>query len=154
MQAPVSPTQATGSAELTADLTALFKHLLGSGTAEFMRTIDELGLSFTQVKTLQVLDDADEPISLKTLSDRLGLSLPAVSRGVEALVQRGQVKREECASDRRSKVVELTAHGRRTYGRIVELKVAGVRRFVDELEPGERDALADALRPVVERTVG
>jgi DNA-binding MarR family transcriptional regulator len=154
MQASVSPTQANRCAELTADLAALFKHLLGATTAEFMQTIDRLGLSFTQVKTLQVLDEAHEPLSLKGLSDRLGLSLPAVSRGVESLVQRGEVKREECASDRRSKLVDLTAQGRRTYGRLVELKVAGVRRFVDELETGERDALADALRPVVERTVG
>ena len=154
MQASVSPSQATRRAELTSDLATLFKHLLGSTTTEFMRTIEQLGLSFTHVKTLQVLDDAEEPLSVKALSDRLGLSLPAVSRGVEALVQRGEVKREECTSDRRSKLVELTAQGRRTYGRLVELKVAGVRRFVDELEPGERDALADALRPVVERTVG
>jgi DNA-binding MarR family transcriptional regulator len=152
MQASVSPAQANRSAELTADLAALFKHLLGTTTAEFMQTIETLGLSFTQVKTLQVLDDAEQPLSVKALSDRLGLSLPAVSRGVESLVQRGEVTREECASDRRSKLVGLSARGRRTYGRLVELKVAGVRRFVEELDPGERDALADALRPVVERT--
>jgi DNA-binding MarR family transcriptional regulator len=153
VQASVSATQANRSAELTADLAALIKHVLGASTAEFMHTIEELGLSFTQVKTLQVLDETAEPLSLKGLSDRLGLSLPAVSRGVESLVQRGEVKREECASDRRSKLVELTAQGRRTYGRLVELKVAGVRRFVEELDPGERDALADAVRPVMERTV-
>jgi MarR family transcriptional regulator, organic hydroperoxide resistance regulator len=152
MQASVSSTQANRAAELTADLAALFKHLLGTTTSEFMATIEKLDLSFTQVKTLGVLDEAEAPLSVKALSDRLGLSLPAVSRGVEALVQRGEVKRDEDPSDRRAKLVALTARGHRTYDGLVALKVAGVRRFVEELDPVERDALAEALRPVVERT--
>ncbi len=76
-----------------------------------MATVERLGLSFTQVKTLGVLRDAESPLTVKDLSDRLGLSLPAVSRAVESLVRRAEVKREEDQLDRRCKRVTLTAAG-------------------------------------------
>jgi DNA-binding MarR family transcriptional regulator len=152
MQAPVSPTQADTTEELTAGLAALVKHLIGGTSSEFLATIERLDLSFSQVKTLGVLREAETPLSVKALSDRLGLSLPAVSRGVESLVRRGDVKREEDPVDRRCKSVSLTARGRRTFDQLAALKIAGVRRFVESLDPGDRDALAEALRPVVEST--
>ena len=66
-----------------------------NSSSEFFATVERLGLSFTQVKTLGVLRDAESPLTVKALSDRLGLSLPAVSRAVESLVRRDEVKREE-----------------------------------------------------------
>ena len=96
MQASASLTEADRSTQgLTADLTVLTKHLLMHTSSEFMATVERLGLSFTQVKALGVLRDAESPLTVKDLSDRLGLSLPAVSRAVESLVRRAEVKREE-----------------------------------------------------------
>jgi DNA-binding MarR family transcriptional regulator len=153
VQASVSSPQRESADALAADLIALIKHLLGSTSSEFLSTVERLGLSFTQVKTLGVLRDAEAPLTVKALSDRLGLSLPAVSRAVESLVRRDEVKREEDPNDRRCKRVALTARGRRTFDQLAALKAAGVRRFVEGLEPDERRELAEALRPVVERTV-
>ena len=57
----------------------------------------------------------------------------------------------EDPSDRRSKLLTLTARGRATYERLLAVRVAGVERFVDGLEPDERDALGAALEPILER---
>jgi DNA-binding MarR family transcriptional regulator len=137
--------------QLAESLGFLVKHLLRATTREFFGSLQETGISFTQLKCLGMLSDADEPISLGALSEEIGLSPAAVSRAVDGLVQRGEVKRQEDPSDRRSRLLTVTARGRATYERLVAVRAAGVRRFVDELDPGERDALEAALAPIVER---
>ncbi len=47
-------------------------------------------------------------MSVKALSDAIGLSLAGVSRSIEAMVQRGDVKRAEDPRDRRSKLLTAT----------------------------------------------
>jgi DNA-binding MarR family transcriptional regulator len=126
------------------------KHLLGSNR-EFFQALEESGISLSQLKCLGLLSHAERPVSLGFVSERLGISLPAVSRGVDGLVQRGEVKRAEDPSDRRSKLVTVTARGRSTFEHLLEIRAAGVKNFVEELAPAERDALGAALHPIVER---
>ena len=76
------------------DLGLLLKHLLRSTNREFFSELQDAGISFSQLKCLGLLADADSPRSLGALSEEIGLSLAAVSRAVDALVQRGEVKRE------------------------------------------------------------
>jgi DNA-binding MarR family transcriptional regulator len=132
------------------DLGLLLKHLLRSTNREFFAELQDAGISFSQLKCLGVLSNAEAPLSLGALSEDLGLSLAAVSRAVDGLVQRGDVKRQEDPSDRRSKLVTVSARGRATYERVVRVRVAGVERFVESLEPDDRDALGAALGPIVE----
>ena len=98
-----------------------------------------------------LLTDADEPKSVKALADALGLSLPGVSRSIEAMVQRGEVTREEDPRDRRCKMVSVTPRGRRLYERLMAIRLAGVRRFVDELNEDEKEALAHGVDAVAGR---
>src|SRR5829696_5057794 len=102
-------------------------------------------------RDLGLLTEGDSPMSLGVLSEETGLSLPAISRAVDGLVQRGAVKRAEDPNDRRAKLLTVTARGRGTYERLASVRAAGVRRFVEELEPQERDALGAVLHPIVER---
>jgi DNA-binding MarR family transcriptional regulator len=139
------------STSLAADLGAFLKHLLRSSSREFFASLQDAGINFTQLKSLGLLLDAEAPVGLGRLSDEIGLSLAAVSRAVDGLVQRGEVKRQEDPSDRRSKLVSATAKGRATYERVVAVRVAAVERFVEELEPDEREALEVALAPIVQR---
>ena len=143
--------QATTTTSVGRDLGLLLKHLLGSTNREFFAALQDAGISFSQLKCLGLLANADAPLSLGALSEELGLSLPAVSRAVDGLVQRGQVKRQEDPSDRRSKLVTLSARGRATYERVVAVRIAGLERFVDGLEPDERERLGAAVGPIVER---
>lgn len=148
MQASTAPTQ---SRDLTATLAAILTHLLTSTGRDFFQAVDELDLSLTQIKALRALIDAQEPLSIKALSDRLGLSLPAVSRAADGLVKREFVTRQEDPGDRRSKLLALTRKGRRTHDQLYALRVAGIREYVEQLNPAERDALAAGLAPVAER---
>jgi DNA-binding MarR family transcriptional regulator len=126
------------------------RHLMMGSGGEFFRELERLDLSLSQIKSLQLLDLQDAA-SIKALSDQLGLSLPAVSRAVEALVKRGMVTRAEDPEDRRAKHLTITAKGRRTTRRLIELRVASIRDFVDGLHDYEREALAAGLRPLMER---
>ena len=127
------------------------KHLLMTTGRDFFAELEKAGVSVTQAKTLMFLIEAEKRISVKALSDLMGLSLPGVSRAIDGLVQRGEVSREEDPSDRRSKLLSITPHGRRTYERLLATRVAGVRRFVDELNPEEQEALARGLSAVAGR---
>jgi DNA-binding MarR family transcriptional regulator len=142
--------QAIPKTTLGRDLGLLMRHLLGSTNREFFAALQDAEISFSQLKCLGLLSNAEAPLSLGALSEDLGLSLAAVSRAVDGLVQRGAVKRQEDPSDRRSKLVTVSARGRAVYERVLAVRVAGVERFVEELEPEDRDALAAALGPIVE----
>jgi DNA-binding MarR family transcriptional regulator len=142
--------QAITKTTLGRDLGLLMRHLLGSTNREFFAALQDAEISFSQLKCLGLLSNAEAPLSLGALSEDLGLSLAAVSRAVDGLVQRGAVKRQEDPSDRRSKLVTVSARGRAVYERVLAVRVAGVERFVEELEPEDRDALAAALGPIVE----
>lgn len=133
------------------DLSLLLKHLLGSTNREFFGELQAAGISFSQLKCLGLLSNADAPLSLGALSEEIGLSLAAVSRAVDGLVGRGEVKRQADPKDRRSKLVTVSARGRKTYERIVAVRMAGIERFVEGLEPDEREALGAAVAPIVER---
>lgn len=145
------PARRRTDARLTDDLAGLVKFLIHAHGADFFETVGELDLSFTQVRALAILGRDVEQASLKELADRLGLSLPAVSRSVEGLVQRGYVTRAEDADDRRFKQVAATPEGQALIDRLMELRVAGIAEFVKTLDAGERRRLAAALAPIVAR---
>ncbi len=113
--------------------------------------MEKADLSITQVKCLHAMGEADAPMALGAVSDALGLSLPAISRSVDGLVQRGFVKRKEDPRDRRSKLVTVTSRGRATYERLTALRLAGIRTSLTKLDTEEQQALANALAPVIRR---
>ena len=140
------PTTATDR-ELALRLGALMLHVLGSEGGSVMRAMDDTGLTFVQMKTLFTLagDDADgEPSSVKSLAERLGVSLPSASRAVDGLVKRGLGTRAEDPDDRRVRRVALSAKGRRLADTVMAARLRG-------LEPAERDGLESALELLLER---
>ncbi len=93
---------------------ALAAYLLRDGrTSGTFNAIAELDLSFTQIKALCALELDGEERSVKALAESLGVSLPAMSRAVDGLFERGLVEREEDPADRRMKRVRLTSAGRK-----------------------------------------
>jgi DNA-binding MarR family transcriptional regulator len=150
MQASVAAEQATPEL-VTEQLTALMKHLLVTTSRDFFTELEKAGISITQIKSLAMLADSEEPTSVKALSDLMGLSVPGISRAVDGLVQRGEIKRVEDLRDRRCKLLSITPRGRRTHDRLLATRIAGVRRFVDELDHDEQEALAQGLRAVAGR---
>jgi DNA-binding MarR family transcriptional regulator len=110
----------------------------------------EFELSFSQLKALHYLHERDD-LSVKALGEQLGLSLAAMSRAVDELVQRGLTDRSEDPSDRRIKRLRLTEQGRALVLKMRELRMAGFEQFVATLSPKERAQLAKALEPILAR---
>jgi DNA-binding MarR family transcriptional regulator len=134
---------------LAHQLQALWAHVMRASGTGFLQVLEEYDLSLTQLKTLTVLQSRDD-ISVKQVGESLQLSLPAASRAVDGLVQRGLVHRSECAADRRSKLVRLADPGRQLIQRVEADRFRGLAAFVDSLDEAQRDALAAALSPIVE----
>jgi len=107
-------------------------------------------LSFSQMKALHALHGADA-VSVKELGERLGLSLAAMSRAADELVQRGLVDRTEDPKDRRIKRLRLTDAGAELVQKMRELRMAGFEQFVATLSPKQRAQLAKALDSILVR---
>ena len=137
--------------ELAELLGQLMLHLHRSSSPELFRQLGELGLSFTQVKALNLLRISDEDVNVKDVADRLNMSLPAMSRSLDKLVQRGYVERLESEKDRRAKLVRLLPAGRAVLDEIEHARINAVEEFTATLSDDERAALHAALLPIVER---
>jgi DNA-binding MarR family transcriptional regulator len=120
-----------------------------SSSPALFSALEQMDISFTQVKALFTLERGE--LSVGEIGAALGLSLPATSRSVDGLAQRGFVVRRESAEDRRSKLVALTPRGREVLEACVAGRRAAMERFVDSLSESERGALHSALLPIVER---
>jgi DNA-binding MarR family transcriptional regulator len=153
-RAKVACVQATvASAQRLSELLApLWAYLNRKSSAELFQMVAELDSSFSQVKMMFLLEDGGEH-SVKEIATHLGLSLPAASRAVDGLIQRGWVTRRESATDRRSRIVTLTDDGRAVVDRVLRARLKTLERFAEELTPEERSRLSAALLPIVERIV-
>jgi DNA-binding MarR family transcriptional regulator len=106
---------------------------------------DALDLSFGRIKLLRRLSGG--PATLRELAARLGVDPPYVTVMVDDLERRGLVERAPHPTDRRAKIVELTASGRRAVKR--------AERALDEppaalraLDPADLERLTELLSPI------
>jgi DNA-binding MarR family transcriptional regulator len=136
---------------LTRDMYALANYLLRAANVGTFNAIAELELSFTQIKTLCALDADGQERSVKALAESLGISLPAMSRAIDGLVERRLVGREEDRIDRRVKRVRLTDAGRRVPAALNEARLSTLEGLMSSLGEEEAGALAGALALILER---
>jgi DNA-binding MarR family transcriptional regulator len=140
------------SRKLAAELLELWHHLMRGSSQQMYALIAELDVSITQMKTLHVLTDGGSELSVKELSDRLGLSLPGASRIVDALMRRGWLERREDPDDRRMKRVRITDEGRKVLDRIEAARLAGLEDYAASLTPEQRTRLSSALSDLPHRS--
>jgi DNA-binding MarR family transcriptional regulator len=150
MQASAASAQATDS-ELSRQLGSFVGFLTQTHGRDLLQLSAEFELSFSQMKALHLLFNAGEAESVKELGDHLGLSLAAMSRAAEGLVQRGLVDRHEDSQDRRIKRLSLTAPGRDLVQKMRESRMAGLAEFVASLNAKERALLVKALELIMAR---
>ena len=136
---------------LTRDMYALVSHLMRISNFGSFKTIAELDLSFTQLKTLCAMDVDNEERSVKALAESMGASLPTMSRAVDGLYERGFVDRREDPVDRRMKRVRLTGSGRAITSSLSETRLAALQEFLLSLSDSEAQALTRALGLILER---
>jgi DNA-binding MarR family transcriptional regulator len=154
MQSSTASKQAVPAEHLVENLAAFLHYVFKTCGPKggMLEVIDELGLSLTQLKAIQLLATHEPPeMSLKQLGDSLELSLPAISRAVDGLVHRGLVTRTEDETDRRSKRVRPTKEADQLVARLIDIRFSQLGEFVDSLNSRERSKLAAALAVLVER---
>jgi DNA-binding MarR family transcriptional regulator len=146
-----SPATLEARAELTRDMFALMSYLMRTATLGTLNMIAELDLSFTQLKALCALEADGEERSVKALAESMNVSLPAMSRAVDGLYERGFVEREEDRSDRRMKRVRLTDAGHSVPRAFNAGRLSALSELVGSLGEDEADALQRAVALIVER---
>ena len=131
--------------ELAAQLQALWTFLMKGAHQQVYALLEDLDLSVTQMKTLHQLDGCVDELSVKDLSERMGLSLPAASRTIDGLLRRGWVERREDEYDRRMKRVRITEEGSGVVRALDAARLAGLERYAETLTDEQRTRLAAAL---------
>lgn len=117
------------------------------------------GLSYPDYLVLVALtDQPDGRLRLFELAHELGWEKSRASHHVARMVDRGLVRKERCAQDRRGFFVVVTAQGRRAIEGAAPEHVAAVRRLViDRLSPDQLDAVGAAAQTILDgldRTTG
>ena len=140
------------------DTTAQLSELLGMfmidilrcDTADMLRLLKREDLSMPRIAALNVVEQQGAA-SISQICAYLGLSLGNTSILIDKLVCHDFVTRVEDASDRRHKLVRLTAKGQAL---IQELRAARVNSVVQRmllLPPDLLDRVIDVLRDVTEQ---
>jgi DNA-binding MarR family transcriptional regulator len=111
----------------------------------------ESGLSYQDYTVLVALTAQPEGrMRAFELGALLGWEKSRLSHHVQRMAERGLVKKEKCASDRRGSYVSVTAAGRKEIEAAAPGHVTAVRQlFVDRLTPDQLDAIADAAELVI-----
>jgi DNA-binding MarR family transcriptional regulator len=137
--------------DTAARLSALLRHVFLYDRGNQLRVIEESGLSMTQCKALLELGgigEEAEPRQVGELAERFGVSVPSMSRAVDALVKAKLATRLEDPEDRRVRRVAITAKGKKLVETLLVVRQAGLETFAESLTAAQRrklDAAVDAL---------
>ncbi|MDB5322602.1 MAG: putative MarR family transcriptional regulator [Phycisphaerales bacterium] len=103
------------------------------------------GLTVPQFRSLWFISTAAGH-SLSAVADFIGLSLPAMSRLMDGLVDQKLVHRKTCNADRRHVRLSLTPSGEATLGEARELARAHIAESLSRLTERERSTVGAAMK--------
>jgi DNA-binding MarR family transcriptional regulator len=140
--------------ETAARLTALFRHLFLYDRGNQLRVIEDSGLSMTQCKALLELGglgQSAETWQVGDLAELFGVSVPSMSRAVDALVKKGLATRIEDPDDRRVRQVKITTEGKDLVETLVAVRQSGIESFATTLTATQRHKLDAAVDSLMDR---
>lgn len=117
------------------------------------RDLHPYGLSTNDYEILAELSEAPgRQLRMTDLADRTAQSRSRLSHQVSRMEDKGLVRREECAGDKRGTFAVVTARGMTVIERVAPSHVASVRRhFIDHLSPDQLETLSASLTPLLTR---
>lgn len=133
---------------LRQDLELMLQRLCGLSGTEGLSALSEADLTWSQVRVTALLA-CTEQLPIRSVSERLGISVHSAGRTVDQLVELGIVDRRECRTDRRVKLVSLTPRGVEVIDQHVAQRRRALQVFLDRLPDPQVSALAEALRPIL-----
>lgn len=150
-EAPEASPEAHATA---ARLSALLRHLFLYDRGNLLRVIEDSGLSMTQCKALLELGglgEASEARQVGDLAETLGVSVPSMSRAVDALVRARLATRVEDSEDRRVRRIAITAKGKKLVDTVLVVRQAGMEAFAESLSAAQRRKLDAAIDSLMDR---
>ena len=134
---------AEGSEPLVDALAARLRSADLIAWAQITARAEELGLSFEDLRLLLALASRTDPSSVSDLARICGLSLETAFPAAHDLRGRGYLREER-------RRYSLTDEGREVIAAIEAAHREGIREYVNQLDPSERQRLDEALRAVSE----
>jgi DNA-binding MarR family transcriptional regulator len=128
----------------------LFAEAFTGLTNRFAVQFEEHRLSAVEFEVLMRL--ARSPgtrLRMTDLAGQTSLSTSGVTRVVDRMDRDGLVRREACASDRRSSYAVITTEGRQRLDEVLPGHLELLQQwFIGQLTPGQLDVLLDAMRSI------
>jgi len=140
--------------DTAARLSALMRHVFLYDRGNQLRVIEECGLSMTQCKALLELGgigEGNKPRQVSELAETFGVSVPSMSRAVDALVCEDLATRVEDSEDRRVRRVAITAKGKELVDTLLVVRQAGLESFAESLSAAQRRKLDAAIESLMDR---
>jgi DNA-binding MarR family transcriptional regulator len=134
--------------QLTDELMQFLTMCMKPAQSEAFQIVEDLDLSFTQVKLLFVIDNADVELTPSELARHVGLSPAATGRAIDGMARAGLVQRREDERDRRVKRISLSDRGRDAAQRVASARRDGIAQILRGLDADQRAALSSALVPL------
>ena len=108
-----------------------------------------VGLPIGQLK-LMLAVHRHGPCPVGTVAEKVGVSMPTASEGIDRLVEQSVAERSTNPADRRQVLVGLTPSARATMAEIERLRRAQIRVALGRMAPAERPVLVRSLRVLAE----
>ena len=105
------------------------------------------GLTVAQFRTIYYVSNTPQS-SLSDVADSIGLSLPAMSRMVDGLVEKGYLNRRTCANDRRHVRLSVTPRGETALRESRQMAQAQLAEIVSQLSARQQKDVIDVMRVV------
>ncbi|HEY2589431.1 MAG TPA: MarR family transcriptional regulator [Tepidisphaeraceae bacterium] len=105
------------------------------------------GLTVAQFRTIYCVSQSPNS-SLSDVADSIGLSLPAMSRMVDGLVDKGYLDRRTCINDRRHVRLSVTPRGETALRESRELAQAQLAEVVSQLSGQQQREMIQVMRVV------
>lgn len=144
----ISTTIITRLSQTIAD--AVFEELrplLSRAKSAWAAHCQEHGVSMLHMQVLAHLERTG-PVSMSSLADHLGVSLPNASGIVSRMEERRLIERSHDQGDRRRVIVRLTDAGAQFTRELGDLRRAHVTALIAALSPASQQNLLRALRDV------
>ncbi len=120
-------------------------HKAFSRLSRRLRAVDlPYGLTNERLSTLAAIGD-HEPISISALAEVEIVTVPTMSRMVDALEAEGFVRRRDDKLDSRAVLVSTTAKGRRAYQRATQQSLRHLKGTLSTLQPEQVAAIRTLL---------
>ena len=126
-----------------------FFQICTSASAEAVAEADLTPLEFAVMAYTSSVD-GEPDLDQSALAARLGVDRNSASLLVGSLESKGLLKRRVSDTDRRARLVRLTARGEKLLAKVRPKAIERQQQVLDVLDPAEREVLLDLLVRVIE----